>query len=64
MTSPGYTNTSTTERRVSEELARETATMTRVTDDMIDEVSSVLRIRRWQMQDQPFRGFESPPGRF
>jgi hypothetical protein len=26
--------------------------------------SKVLQIKRWEIQEGPFRGFRSPPGRF
>jgi hypothetical protein len=29
-----------------------------------DEVSKILRRRRWEKRDSPFEGFNSPPGRF
>jgi len=32
--------------------------------DMDTEVTKVLRVKRWKTQEEPFRGFESPPGRF
>lgn len=28
------------------------------------DTSRVLQIKRWEVQDGPFRGFNSPPGRF
>lgn len=28
------------------------------------ELVTVLRVRRWDVSDGPFRGFGSPPGRF
>lgn len=28
------------------------------------EVKKVLNLKRWQQNDRPFRGFNSPPGRF
>jgi hypothetical protein len=28
------------------------------------ETSRVLQIKRWEVQEGPFRGFNSPPGRF
>jgi hypothetical protein len=28
------------------------------------DTSKVLQIKRWEAQDGPFRGFNSPPGRF
>lgn len=35
-----------------------------VTADSGSEVTKVLQTKRWQTQDGPFRGFNSPPGRF
>ncbi len=28
------------------------------------EVAKVLQVRRWREREGPFRGFDSPPGRF
>ena len=28
------------------------------------DVSTVLRVKRWDLREGPFRGFDSPPGRF
>ena len=33
-------------------------------NDVSDDVQRVLRVRRWEESTEPFRGFESPPGRF
>ncbi len=32
--------------------------------DIYDEVRRVLQTKRWDEQDEPFHGFDSPPGRF
>ncbi len=32
--------------------------------DMERELAKVLQVKRWEVQDAPFQGFESPPGRF
>jgi len=32
--------------------------------DSGSDVAKVLQTKRWQMQEGPFRGFNSPPGRF
>ena len=32
--------------------------------DIVSEMSKLLAGRRWEVQDGPFRGFGSPPGRF
>ena len=28
------------------------------------DMSRVLQVKRWEVQEGPFRGFNSPPGRF
>jgi hypothetical protein len=33
-------------------------------DEIAFSISSVLQTRRWEMQEGPFKGFNSPPGRF
>jgi len=33
-------------------------------EDLAQEVGKILRIKRWDKRDSPFRGFDSPPGRF
>ena len=33
-------------------------------DDMPAEVSKLLGKTRWEKRDSPFKGFDSPPGRF
>lgn len=33
-------------------------------EDLIREVEKILRVKRWDKRDSPFRGFDSPPGRF
>jgi hypothetical protein len=32
--------------------------------DVSPEMSRLLESRRWDLQEGPFRGFRSPPGRF
>lgn len=32
--------------------------------DVNEVVSKTLRVKRWTKQDEPFKGFDSPPGRF
>ncbi len=31
---------------------------------LTEEIRSVLQVRRWVPQEAPFRGFDSPPGKF
>lgn len=52
------------ERRRQEKLVRETADMIDETSSMLGEVSRVLQTSRWETREGPFRGFDSPPGRF
>lgn len=33
-------------------------------DGLTEQAVRVLAVRRWQPMDGPFRGFDSPPGRF
>lgn len=33
-------------------------------EDISYEVAKVLRRRRWEVREEPFLGFGSPPGRF
>ncbi len=33
-------------------------------EDVVSEVENILRIKRWEKRNKPFRGFGSPPGRF
>ena len=33
-------------------------------EDILKEAQSVLKNRRWDAREGPFRGFGSPPGRF
>jgi len=33
-------------------------------NDTSEQLQSVLRVRRWEESTEPFRGFQSPPGRF
>jgi hypothetical protein len=32
--------------------------------DVVEEVEKLLQRRRWERKDSPFKGFDSPPGRF
>ena len=33
-------------------------------NDIASQMSRLLESRRWDVQEGPFRGFDSPPGRF
>ena len=33
-------------------------------EDILQEVQSVLKLGRWEVRENPFRGFGSPAGRF
>ena len=33
-------------------------------EDILREAQSVVRVKRWEVREEPFRGFESQPGRF
>jgi len=33
-------------------------------EDIVSEVEKILRVKRWDKRNKPFRGFGSPPGRF
>ena len=33
-------------------------------EGILSEVAKVLRIKRWEAKQGPFRGFGSPPGKF
>ena len=33
-------------------------------DEVFDEVANILTTRRWEVREEPFRGFGSPPGKF
>jgi hypothetical protein len=33
-------------------------------EDVVSEVEKILRVKRWEKRNKPFRGFGSPPGRF
>jgi len=35
-----------------------------LTEDLVEEVEKILNVKRWDKRDSPFRGFDSPPGRF
>ena len=54
LTQERETNTNSWDHEESSENALET------TLDM----SKVLQVKRWEVQEGPFRGFNSPPGRF
>jgi outer membrane biosynthesis protein TonB len=32
--------------------------------DLVEEVERILQVKRWDKRKNPFRGFDSPPGRF
>jgi hypothetical protein len=32
--------------------------------DLVEEVERILKVKRWDKRNSPFRGFDSPPGRF
>ncbi len=32
--------------------------------DVVEHVERILKVKRWEKRDKPFRGFDSPPGRF
>jgi hypothetical protein len=34
------------------------------TEDRVEEVERILKVKRWDKRSSPFRGFDSPPGRF
>lgn len=36
----------------------------RESEDILEEVQSVLRLHRWDVREEPFRGFGSQPGKF
>ena len=33
-------------------------------DQVLAEATKILTTRRWQVREEPFRGFGSPPGKF
>ncbi len=33
-------------------------------EDLVEEVERILKVKRWDKRSSPFRGFDSPPGRF
>ena len=35
-----------------------------LTEDLVEEVEKILKVKRWDKRESPFKGFESPPGRF
>lgn len=55
MTSPGQKDTQASRQ---DELGRDMTAANR------DEGSKALQIKRWTVQEAPFQGFNSPPGRF
>jgi hypothetical protein len=56
MTSQGQRDNATNRDRADDTLHE--------TPEMSAEMSKLLERRRWDIQDGPFRGFGSPPGRF
>ncbi len=46
------------------EVLADTTAMIEEATAMIGEVSKVLQTKRWEVRDEPFAGFRSPPGRF
>lgn len=57
MTSPGQKDTT-------KEWGNQDHMVSTAAADGAGEVTKVLQVKRWQLQDEPFRGFNSPPGRF
>lgn len=57
MTSPGQKDTHTKWER-QDELGRDMTAATKL------ESFKALEIKRWTVQEGPFQGFNSPPGRF
>jgi hypothetical protein len=33
-------------------------------ENLVEEVEKILKVKRWDKRESPFRGFDSPPGRF
>jgi len=33
-------------------------------DGLLGELSKTLKVKRWEVKEEPFRGFGSPPGKF
>ena len=56
VTSPGQKRETTKSWDHREDCERQNAQMF--------DTSRVLQIKRWEVQEGPFRGFNSPPGRF
>jgi hypothetical protein len=56
VTSQGQRDTTRDRERLDSPLAE--------TNEAAPEMSKLLEGRRWEIQDGPFRGFGSPPGRF
>ena len=52
------------QRTKQDKLTQETSVMIQEATAMLSEASAVLQVRRWQVQEEPFKGFDSPPGRF
>ena len=50
--------------RKHEEITREASLMIEETTTMLAEASAALQVRRLPVQEEPFTGFNSPPGRF
>jgi hypothetical protein len=42
----------------------ESASEGELTEDLVGEVERILQVKRWDKRKNPFRGFDSPPGRF
>lgn len=56
MTGPGQKETTKQWDQQQEQPSETTA--------MAGELSRLLQVKRWEVQQEPFRGFGSPPGRF
>lgn len=56
MTSPGNDKPTKEKDQREDELSKR--------EELLGEISKVLRVKRWPVQSEPFRGFNSPPGRF
>lgn len=48
----------------SEAPSQETGAGETLEPDLVKEVEKILRVKRWDKRETPFRGFNSPPGRF
>ena len=56
VTAPGYTRVAEGEQGTE---AEEDAS-----EHLVEEVEKILKVKRWDKRESPFRGFDSPPGRF